>query len=38
MNRFILFRTGEKGAVTLIYIEGELDADDLVTMLFMKKD
>ncbi|KAA6317655.1 hypothetical protein EZS27_032221 [termite gut metagenome] len=38
MNRFILFKTGEKGTVTLIYIEGELDADDLVTMLFMKKD
>lgn len=26
-----------KGSATLIYIEGELDADDLVTMLFMKK-
>ncbi|KAA6323319.1 hypothetical protein EZS27_027226 [termite gut metagenome] len=38
INRFILFRTGEKGTATLIYIEGELDADDLVTMLFMKKD
>jgi hypothetical protein len=38
MNRFILFKTGEKGTVTLIYIEGELNADDLVTMLFMKKN
>ena len=37
-NRFILFKTGKKGSATLIYIEGELDADDLVTMLFMKKN
>ena len=36
VNRFILFKTGKKGSATLIYIEGELDADDLVTMLFMK--
>lgn len=38
INRFILFKTGKKGTATLIYIEGELDADDLITMLFMKKD
>ena len=38
VNRIILFKTGKKGAATLIYIEGELDADDLVTMLFMKKN
>lgn len=38
VNRFILFKTGKKGSATLIYIEGELDADDLVTMLFMKKN
>lgn len=38
VNRFILFTTGKKGSATLIYIEGELDADDLVTMLFMKKN
>lgn len=38
INRFILFKTGKKGSATLIYIEGELDADDLVTMLFMKKN
>ena len=38
VNRFILFKTGKKGSSTLIYIEGELDADDLVTMLFMKKN
>ena len=38
VNRVILFKTGKKGSATLIYIEGELDADDLVTMLFMKKN
>ena len=38
VNRFILFKTGKKNTATLIYIEGELDADDLITMLFMKKD
>lgn len=38
VNRFILFKTGKKDSATLIYIEGELDADDLVTMLFMKKN
>ena len=38
VNRFILFKTGKKGSASLIYIECELDADDLVTMLFMKKN
>lgn len=38
VNRFILFKTGKKDSATLIYIEGELDVDDLVTMLFMKKE
>ena len=38
INRFILFKTGKNEAATLIYIEGELDADDLVTILFMKKN
>ena len=38
VNRFILFKTGKKDSATLIYIEGELDADDLITMLFMKKE
>lgn len=38
VNRFILFKTGKKGSATLIYIEGELEADDLITMLFMKKE
>lgn len=35
-NRFILFKTGKKGTASLIYLEGELNADDLVTLLFMK--
>ncbi|MDL2291524.1 DUF6108 family protein [Bacteroides sp. OttesenSCG-928-F21] len=38
INRFILFKTGKKGSATLIYLEGALDADDLITLLFMKKD
>ena len=38
VNRFILFKTGKKGSATLIYIEGELDADDLLTILFIKKN
>lgn len=38
INRFILFKSGKNEAATLIYIEGELDADDLVTILFMKKN
>ena len=38
VNRFILFKTGKKDSATLIYIEGELDADDLITMLFMEKE
>ena len=38
VNRIILFKTGKEGSATLIYIEGELAADDLVTMLFMKKN
>lgn len=37
VNRFILFKTGKKGSATLIYIEGELDADDLVTVIYEKK-
>lgn len=38
INRFILFKTGKNGSATLIYLEGKLDADDLVTLLFMKKE
>ena len=38
INRFILFKVSPKGVITLIYIEGELDSDDLITILFTKKD
>ncbi len=38
INRFILYRTGKKNSATLIYIEGKLEADDLVTLLFLRKD
>jgi hypothetical protein len=38
INRFILFKVNKRGAITLIYIEGELDSDDLITLLFNKKD
>ncbi|MDR2919988.1 MAG: hypothetical protein LBV72_11570 [Tannerella sp.] len=38
MNRFILFKVNQKGVITLIYIEGELDSDDLISILFTKKD
>ncbi len=38
LNRFILFKLGRKGSATLVYIEGELESDDLITLLFMKKD
>lgn len=38
VNRFILFKVGKKDTVTLVYIEGELDSDDLVTLLFTKRD
>ena len=38
INRFILFKTSTKGATTLIYLEGALEADDLITLLFMKNE
>lgn len=38
MNRFILFKVNKKGVITLVYIEGDLDSDDLITLLFTKKD
>jgi hypothetical protein len=37
INRFILFRLGKKGKATLIYIEGKITSDDLVTLLFNKE-
>ena len=36
LNRFILFKVNEKGDVTLVYIEGEIDSEDLITILFTK--
>ncbi|WP_102409175.1 hypothetical protein [Parabacteroides bouchesdurhonensis] len=38
INRFVLFKVNKKGVVTLVYIEGDLDSDDLITLLFTKKD
>lgn len=38
LNRFILFKVSQKGVITLVYIEGDLDSDDLITILFTKKD
>lgn len=38
MNRFVLFKVNKKGVVTLVYIEGDLDSDDLITLLFTKRD
>ncbi|TWV09803.1 hypothetical protein FQ707_13830 [Bacteroidaceae bacterium HV4-6-C5C] len=36
INRYILFRLGKKGEATLIYIEGEIDSDDLLSLMFNK--
>lgn len=38
INRFVLFKVNAKGTITLVYIEGELDSEDLITLLFTKKD
>ncbi len=38
INRFVLFKVNKKGVVTLVYIEGELDSDDLITLLFTRND
>ncbi len=38
LNRFILFKISKKGVMTLVYIEGELESDDLITILFTGKD
>lgn len=38
INRFVLFKVNKKGVITLVYIEGDLDSDDLITLLFTKKD
>jgi hypothetical protein len=38
VNRFILFKVSRKGVMTLVYLEGELESDDLITILFAGKD
>lgn len=38
LNRFILFKISKRGVMTLVYIEGDLDSDDLITILFTEKD
>lgn len=38
INRFVLFKLSKKKAITLVYIEGELDSDDLITLLFTRND
>lgn len=38
INRFVLFKVNKKGTITLVYIEGDLDSDDLITLLFTRKD
>ena len=38
INRFILFKVDPKGVITLIYLEGKLDSDDLITILFTLKN
>ncbi|MDR0538522.1 MAG: hypothetical protein LBH04_10870 [Tannerellaceae bacterium] len=37
VNRFILFKVGAHGEITLVYIEGAIDGDDLITILFTKQ-
>ena len=37
INRFVLFKVNAKGVITLVYIEGDLDSDDLITILFTNK-
>lgn len=37
VNRFVLFKVNTKGVITLVYIEGDLDSDDLITILFTNK-
>ncbi|MDH6343055.1 hypothetical protein M2480_001405 [Parabacteroides sp. PFB2-12] len=38
MNRYILFKVSKKGEINLVYIEGDLDSDDLITLLFSGND
>lgn len=36
INRYILFKTGNDGTATLIYIEGGSDSEELIKKLFIK--
>ncbi len=38
LNRFILFKVNKKGVITLVYLEGDLDSDDLITILFSNQE
>lgn len=37
INRYILFKIGEDGSATLIYMEGGEDSEELIDRLFIKK-
>ncbi|MDO5570681.1 MAG: hypothetical protein Q4F97_04350 [Bacteroidales bacterium] len=37
-NKFVLFKVNKKMVITLVYIEGDLESDDLITVLFSGKD
>lgn len=38
LKRYILFKIGSEGRVTIIYIEGGLDSDKLIERLFLKSE
>jgi len=38
INRYILFKIGDDGTATLIYMEGGQDSEELVNRLFIKKE
>lgn len=37
-NRYILFKIGDDGTATLIYMEGGKDSEELINRLFIKKE
>lgn len=37
VNRYILFKIGDDGTATLIYMEGGQDSEELINRLFIKK-
>lgn len=38
INRYILFKIGDDGTATLIYMEGGQDSEELINRLFIKKE